>query len=315
MKINIINNNDNNIFNNFDIKLKEPINSLDVDISCNFIAYSTLLKDGRFATDSNENKIVIFNIKSFKPDLIIKEHSDQLTSLIELSSGILASSSLDNTIKLFNITGNEYKVIQTLNYHKGSVNKIIELSNKKLVSCSDDKFIIFYLKDNNEYKIDFKISTNNKCNYIVQTKENEICYFESIADHNIPNFFDLIERKNIIKIDNINYCGLNSVKMITKDLLLIGGEGLLYIVNVNTHNLIRTINIPDSRGFNDICVLNKNMFLTCDDGIKQWKIEGDNIILISEKKKAHGGCYLLTLLKFPDGHIISGDGHGLILFW
>ena len=44
MKINIINNNDNNIFNNFDIKLKEPINSLDVDISCNFIANSTLLK-------------------------------------------------------------------------------------------------------------------------------------------------------------------------------------------------------------------------------------------------------------------------------
>ena len=68
--------------------------------------------------------------------------------LIQLNSGELVSCSYDNTIKLYNINENEYKVIQTLNEHKEGVNKIIELKNKKLVSCSSDNNIIFYFKNN-----------------------------------------------------------------------------------------------------------------------------------------------------------------------
>ena len=56
------------------------------------------------------------------------------------------------------------------------------------------------------------------------------------------------------------------------------------------------------------------MLLTGDDNhnIKQWKIEGDNLILFSEKA-TEGTIY--TLLKLPDGHIISGDYNGVIKIW
>ena len=38
-----------------------------------------------------------------------------------------------------------------------------------------------------------------------------------------------------------------------------------------------------------VCLLNKDMLLTGDysEIIRQWKIEGDNLILISKKEKAH----------------------------
>ena len=88
---------------------------------------STKLKDGRFATGSKDKSIIIYNKKTFKPDLTIKEHSGPVYCIIQLSSGILASCSEDKTIKLYNINGNEYKVIQTLTYHTDWVSKIIEL--------------------------------------------------------------------------------------------------------------------------------------------------------------------------------------------
>ena len=104
--------------------------------------------------------------------------------------------------------------------------------------------------------------------------------------------------------------------MITKDLLLIGGNNKLVIINVNTHNLIRTINVTNSSSIYSVCMLNNNMLLTGDDkcNIKQWKIEGDNLILFSEKQKATESS-INTLLKLPDGHILSGGANHVVKIW
>ena len=135
--------NDNN-YNNFDIKLKESLHKL--KYHTNYIYCATVLNDGRFVTGSYDNSIIIYNNKTFKPDLTIKEHSSPIYSLIQLSSGILCSGSYDKTIKLYNINNNTYNVLQTLSYHTDCITKIIELMNKKLVSCSWDNTIIFYFK-------------------------------------------------------------------------------------------------------------------------------------------------------------------------
>ena len=116
-----------------------------------------------------------------------------LVLLIIQCSGILASGSDDKTIKLYNINGNEYKVIQTLTYHTNWVSKIIELKNNQLVSCSGDKSIIFYFKDNNEYIKDYSISTNGENGPVIQTKDNEICFYEDT--NSALCFYDLLERK------------------------------------------------------------------------------------------------------------------------
>jgi len=273
------------LYNDFNIKLRNPIHKLKNhknDIYC-----LTKLKDRRFISGSADNSIIIYNKETFKPDLTIKEHSSSVNCITTLSSGILASCSSDKIIKLFNIKGNNYNVIQTLNYHTNYVYKIIELKNKYFVSCSEDQSIIFYIKDNNEYIKDYQVSTNGGCTSVLQIKDNEICYSEKT--NNSICFFDLLERKFKSKLDNIDKhkCVYEWFIMINKDLLLIPGSNKISIINVNKYNIIRIIDVPNSNIITGVYMLNENMLLTGDweEKIKQWKIEGDNLVLISEKKK------------------------------
>ena len=309
-----ISNKSDNSYNNYDIKLKEPMHIIKYHSSC--VYCSILLKDGRFATCSCDNSIIIYNNKTFKPDLTIKEHSGYVNCITQLSSGILASASSDKTIKLFNINGNSYNVLQTLTYHTNYVYKIIELKNKNLVSCSEDKSIIFYIKDNNQYLKDFSITTNGKCSPVIQTKDNEICYSEET--NNAICFFDLNQRKSISKINNINkrIGSYDWYLMMNKDLLLITGENILSIINVNSKSLVRTINVPGSSWINIGILLNENTILTADNNfnIIQWKIDGDNLTLVSKKEKANNKP-IGALLKIGNGLIISGDDDGTIKVW
>ena len=172
-------NNNNNLddINNFDISLKNPIHTL--NYHKDYILCLSILNDGRLISGSYDNSIIIYNKTTYQPDLIINEHKSIVRCIIQLSSGILATCSLDKTIKLFNIEGNNYNIIQTLNDHTDYINKIIEIENLYLVSCSNDNSVIFYLKDNKIYKKDYQILTNGRCYCINQIKENEICYSEN----------------------------------------------------------------------------------------------------------------------------------------
>ena len=131
-------------------------------------------------------------------------------------------------------------------------------------------------------------------------------------------FFDILERKKIKSIENIskrNDCH-EKVLMISEDLLCIGGENKISIINVNQHNLIRVIDSPGSSWISAICLLNENTILTgdCSGIIKQWKREGDNLILISKKEKTHSDG-ICCLLNTGDNHVVSGSYDKKIRFW
>ena len=300
---------DNNevLKNNSDIKLKCKYHS-------DSIMSSIILNDGRFATCSYDKSIIIYNNKTFKPDLIIKEHNNVVNDILQLSSGMLASCSDDNTIKIFNIKNNTYEVVQTLKYHKGGIIKIIELTNKKnLISCSDDYSFIVYSKDNNnKYTKDYDIITNAKCFCIIQTKENEICYHENDFSNSIC-FYDLIKRKKINKIDFLSELGYNSFNMITKDLLIITGGDNISLIDVNQHKIVRRISIPDTFNISASCMINENILLIGDDKsrIKKWRLKGDNLELISTKENIHDS-FITVLMKLEDGNILSGSADGEI---
>ena len=63
-------------------------------------------------------------------------------------------------------------------------------------------------------------------------------------------------------------------------------------------------------------MLNQNMLLTGDDGgiIRQWRIEGDNLILVSKKENAHD-WHINVLLNLGNGHIASGSFDKTIKIW
>ena len=104
--------------------------------------------------------------------------------------------------------------------------------------------------------------------------------------------------------------------MMKKDLLLIPGSNQLSIINTNEYKLIRTINVPNASYITGVCLLNKDMLLTGDysETIRQWKIEGDNLILISKKEKTHDSD-INVLLNMGNGFIASGSDDSSIKIW
>ena len=303
-----------NLYDDYKIEMKNPTHTLTNHTS--FVLCLYVMNDGRLVSGSADNSIIIHNKTTYQPDIIIKEHNGYISCITELSSNILASCSSDNTIKLFNIQGMKYEILQTLNDHNDIVWKIIELKNKMLVSCSKDSSIVFYLNDKNEYIKDYKITTDGSCTSIIQTKDNEICYSES--NDNKICFFDLLERKIKASIPNISKAtGVRAwFIMIKKDLLLIPGENQISVINTDKYKLVRKIEVPDSKSIRGVCMLNKNMLLTGDFAkiIRQWKIDEDNLILVSKKEKAHDDG-INVLLNIGNGFIASGSNDKTIKIW
>jgi len=302
---------DNDLYDDFNIGSRNPTHILENHTSC--VNCLTIMNDGRLVSGSDDKSIIIYNKITYQPDIIIKEHNSWLCNIIQLNSGILASCS--ETIILFKVKENNYEVVQTLNYHKDRVCRIIELNNKTLVSCSLDSSIIFYIKDNNEYKKDYQFSTKDQCYTIIQTKENEICY--SLKCCKIC-FYDLLERKIKTSLNNINvYEGVRSrLILISKELLIVPEQNKLSIVNINQYEIVRRIETPDSGWIYGICMINKNILLTGDTNktIKQWKIEGNNLILTSKKEKAHSND-INDLLNLGNGFIASCSEDNSIKIW
>ena len=299
-----------------DYKIEYKISNYKLKNHSSYICCLCILNDGRLVSGSDDNSIIIYNKKTYQPDLIIKEHIKTVCCIIQLNSGEMVSCSCDCTIKLYNIKGVQYEVIQTLNYHNNYVYKVDELKNKALVSCSNDSSIIFYSKYNNEYKKDYQISTNGRCNSIIQTKENEICYSEET--NNTICFYDILTKKIKAAISNISKRNdvLLHFVMIKKDLLLVPGNNQMSIINTNEYKLIRVIDVFDSSDITGLCLLNKNMLLTGDvkNIIRQYKIEGDNLILISKKENAHDK-EINVLLNMRNGFIASGADDNTIKIW
>ena len=104
--------------------------------------------------------------------------------------------------------------------------------------------------------------------------------------------------------------------MISKDLLFISGENKISIININYYELIREIEISNSGWIYGNCMFKKNILFTGDQKgiIKEWKIEEDNLILISKKENAHE-YWILTLLNIGNGHIASGSFDKSIKIW
>ena len=104
--------------------------------------------------------------------------------------------------------------------------------------------------------------------------------------------------------------------MISKDLLFISGENKISIININKYKIIREIEVPNSGYIHGGCMLNKNILFTGDNKgiIREWKIEEDNLILISKKENSHNN-WITAILNIGNGHIVSGSFDNSIKIW
>ena len=77
-----------------------------------------------------------------------------------------------------------------------------------------------------------------------------------------------------------------------------------------------TVKVDNSSWIRVACMLNKDMVLTGDQNkrIIQWKIENDNLKLISKKENAHDNN-IYTLSKLGNGLILSGSYDNSVKIW
>ena len=298
------------------IEKKEPKYVL--NYHTNYVSCSTVLHDGRFATGSKDKLIIIYNCENFKPDIVINEHKKGIRCLMQLSSGELVSGSEDNQIKIYKIEKDKYQVIQTLSDHKNWINNIIELKNNQLVSCSFDGTILFYTNDeNNLFRIeqDCTITANGYNGPIIQTKENEICYYE---DNKTLCFYDIKDRKDITKINDINasFYNYDCLLMLSKDLLLVTGKEQITIVDLNKYEVKEKIDVSGSGLIFTACMLNEKMILTSDENqrIITWEIKDSSLNIISTQINAHER-EIYTLSKLKNGFILSAGYDRCVKIW
>lgn len=273
------------------ISLK-PRTKLEVVKTINDITNTTslcFLKDKRLVSAGGK-RIVVYQIKSYQPDIIIENPDDNVLSVCGLKNGNLASSGYKK-IMIWEIKGKQYKNIRKLSGHSDLVYKIIELKNGKLCSCSYDTVIKIW--DDKDYKCIQTLTGHNGYiksilelnNYLISTDNggDDGCeYYQysndySYYDGNDDNYVDKtvksvrIWNKSINKclkvIEGAYCCSSNGLSKLTDNEIILGGDGELFIINVSSFES-KTVKKIDLGSIWSICVMRNNkVILGNDEGI------------------------------------------------
>ena len=304
---------------NFNILEKEVIFKMD-DLNSSYYAIC-ILKDGRLAAAGNSTSIIIYNKKTFKSEITIKEHSKEgIFYLTQLKNNNFVSMGNDDYINIYNILEDKYLVLQKIKAHTSTIYKLRELDNGRFMTCSTDCSIKFFFKDKNEYKEDYCFKDDIDIYDILRTKEGEIVY----SGHNYNNnnnyyyvrFYDLKSRKKIESVQINGISGYDYLYMISDIYLLVGVDNSILIFDVNQHRQIREIKCDGSSYITSFLKLDESTLLSTDDNgqIKQWIINDDNLILENTKEKAHDNT-INMIRKNNEGFIITCSDDNTIKIW
>ena len=267
------------------------------------IFYIMKLKDGRFASCSEDCTLNIYNKENYELDLSIKEHSAGILHFTQLNDGRLITCSKDKTIKIIELTNdNNYKIQSTLS-HNDLIYKVIELKKNEIISISKDGTMKIWNVE------DFKniLTIKYICNEILKLNENEFVTYSSADSKNIKfwgvNNFEQIETiKNIITY---------SMMLFEDDILAICGRFNLYLVKISNHNIIKTLEVPGIIWSLYKC-LDGTFLSTVFNGFKhnniiKYKYENEKLIKIGVQRKAHNN-WIFNCIELDNGIIVSGEG-------
>ena len=307
----------NKIFENFNIVNQTPKYKL-TSHGNNCIHTIIQLQDGRLVSGGNDGSIIIYNQKTFEPEMTIKEHSKNIYDIIQLKNGNLVSCSYDDKkMNVYKINeNNNYKLISQVDAGKdNSPFQIQELENGEIGLVAYNS-IIFYLNINNKLDEDFNIKFND--NQIGQfyemlpVKKGELVLS---GGKDKIQFFELNSRKlkEIININrDIRWTASKLLCMINERCLCVGGANKITIIDVYNKNIISEI--EESGAHRCLYKLNDNILLTGKDSdITQWRINGNNLTFVNKKEKAHQSC-IFEIIRF-NNLIISCSDDKSIKIW
>ena len=269
---------DNSINNISKEKNKTEINCIKEISTKNFINHISFIKNQNLIALGMYNFFEGSSIDLYSLDLKIKLSIKKLGSNIyELQSGDLVTCSY-NSINIIKLEKNEenikYKIIQTLKgkNDSGEILGVIEL-NSDIISYDWNHILIWKRHSQNKnnkkkgeksniYKYkEYKFS-NFGSDYLLPINNTEFISHEKgniIVFNTVENF----DSKNRIIIKNINSIGDSMCILEKYNLILIGGNenGMLFIISLETKEIINTIKISDINNYS----INKILFYKMKD--------------------------------------------------
>ena len=261
------------------------------------------LKDGRLLSASIDGTVNIYKKDSYEIDLSIKEHSDEIYSVIQLSDERIVTCSKDSLMKVIKLSeDNKYEIESTLKSDDAVLNAI-EIKNNLIISVSLDKTIkVWDLKT-------FKVITTieEECDNILKINENE--FMTSSSKNKCIKFwnnYQIIKTINDLKVTDI----IKSILLFEDDKLLIGEDYILYLIDVKKYELIKSfemnglvLSISKCLDGDILCTIynsNKN------NHILKYHYDNGNLNLIFEKKKAHN-YFIFNCIQLKNEIIVSAE--------
>jgi len=266
-------------------------------------------EENRIATCSDDNTVMIYDLKSGQPLNTLTGHSDRIWNLIKLKNGLLASCSSDQTLRIWNIE----KLVceKTYHGHTGLVCCLIEFPNLLLLSGSQDKSLKLWdvKSDSKECVRTIKNATMGRImTCILLNKDDIACGSE--ANIQVLNFEDgalkktlsghtsLVRDLNLLNDGNTLLSGSDDKTIRMWDL---GESKCLRVFNGHTHSA------------NKILLFNANTLVSASDDhtIKFWNMENGQCV---KTLTGHGG-WVIYISILPDGTLLSCGADKTIKLW
>lgn len=120
------------------------------------------INSNQFACSSQSNYIYIFDINTFANLKTLSGHTNDVMSTTPLNNGLLASCSLDKTVRIWNITS--AKVLSKFSPFSAQINKLKQLSDGTVVVCGlNNSLFKWDLNSTQQIYVWSKIFTSIEC--------------------------------------------------------------------------------------------------------------------------------------------------------
>jgi len=207
---------------------------------------------------------------------------------------------------------NIFKLNQKINAHDDLINKIIYCLNGNIISCSEDKKIKIWEEDNDNIYKCIKILTLNYSIISILLLEDKNILISSGGNQIILWNLKLNNSQNIIHSKEKIEFGINGLKRIDEDRIIVATDKIINIISINKNKIIKEIeNEFICKG---ICVIKEKGIFLCGGFSKNIKIyRNDNYECIKTIKDALGGV-VNGIYELNDGSIAS-YGYQIIKIW
>jgi WD40 repeat protein len=296
----------------FDSQTMKPMGSFQME-SDETTAASYLNKDTLITASFKDNIVSLNTIKHTlsKNTNTLIGHTDRVTTLLQLSNGMLVSGSDDKTMIVWD-PSNNYSLVTTLIGHTSGVTSILQLSNGMFASGSDDNNIIIW---NTKKKYSLVIILVGHTNWISSLLQLSNGMLVSGSGDKTMKIWNPNDNYSLVTTLTGHKDRVSSLLQLSNGMLVSGSDdSTIKVWNPKTNYSLVTTLTGHSNWVSSLLQLSNGMLVSGDgDGsMKVWDPK-NNYSLVTTLT-GHTDV-VISLLQLSNGMLVSGSYDSTIKVW